>query len=421
VSEARTASPIRSPTWRRSWSRVVDLLEAVEVHEDDREPAAVALRVPDGLADPLAEEQPVGQAGERVVQRLVLVELALADELLLGALALGDVLDHRHHRLGGAGRVALQDGPHVGPQRRARPGGAARLELEGLARPGHHLGQEPVDDVPVVAQQMLGEARAGQLVGADPQHLLERRVDLDAHAVGVQAQDADRGAVEQGAEAGDGARLVAASLELGHPGDRRPEHHGEHLQGLAIVLIEALLLGTAHHVQGADHLVAPEQRDADQRRVAHLGALDLVDAGVADRVLDQHRLPTLDRVAGHRARDRPPRVERAGGDAADGARVDHLAVDQVDHGPVGADDRLGAVGHDLHDRLEIIAGGHDAPLGLDDQREALIAVELAARHGRGGLRPDAGRPCAGRGSRRTCSHYRRRSAELEPIGTRSRR
>ena len=83
-----------------SWSpagvpqRVVDLLEAIEVHQRDREQRAAASGVADGLIDPLAKQDPVGQTGERVVQGLVLVELGLADQVALGAFALGDVLDH---------------------------------------------------------------------------------------------------------------------------------------------------------------------------------------------------------------------------------------------------------------------------------------------------------------------------------------
>jgi hypothetical protein len=46
---------------------VVDLLEAVEVDEEHGEPAPMAMRRMDGLTETVGEQQPVGQAGERVV------------------------------------------------------------------------------------------------------------------------------------------------------------------------------------------------------------------------------------------------------------------------------------------------------------------------------------------------------------------
>ena len=53
--------------------RVVDVLEAVEVDEDDRERAAVAVARRERLLEPVAQQGAVGQAGERVVERVVLV------------------------------------------------------------------------------------------------------------------------------------------------------------------------------------------------------------------------------------------------------------------------------------------------------------------------------------------------------------
>ena len=85
VSDARSAPCSRAPTSLeqlvagRVAERVVDLLEAIEVHHQ-RPRAACRRRSAwrDRLLDPVAEEHPVRQAGERVVQRLVLVQLGLA-------------------------------------------------------------------------------------------------------------------------------------------------------------------------------------------------------------------------------------------------------------------------------------------------------------------------------------------------------
>ena len=56
--------------------RVVDLLEAVEVDHDDAE-AAVLAEAAHRLLGAHCEEGPVGQAGQRVVQRLVVVQRGL--------------------------------------------------------------------------------------------------------------------------------------------------------------------------------------------------------------------------------------------------------------------------------------------------------------------------------------------------------
>ena len=73
---------------------VVDLLEAVEIHHQDRAAILGPASGAKGLIDPVAKQGAVGEPGERVVQRLVLVELSLGHERRLGGLLLGDVLDH---------------------------------------------------------------------------------------------------------------------------------------------------------------------------------------------------------------------------------------------------------------------------------------------------------------------------------------
>ena len=51
--------------------RVVDLLEPVQVHEQHRDVLAMALGSRQRLTHSVVEEDAVGQAGERVVERLV--------------------------------------------------------------------------------------------------------------------------------------------------------------------------------------------------------------------------------------------------------------------------------------------------------------------------------------------------------------
>ena len=49
--------------------RVVDVLEAVEVEQQDRDQATLAARARQLLAEPVAQQGAVGQAGEQIVQR----------------------------------------------------------------------------------------------------------------------------------------------------------------------------------------------------------------------------------------------------------------------------------------------------------------------------------------------------------------
>jgi hypothetical protein len=63
---------------------VVDLLEPVQVEEEDGHRPGLAFGPPQGVVDPVLEQGPVGQAGQRVVEGLV-------GELVLQLTALGDV------------------------------------------------------------------------------------------------------------------------------------------------------------------------------------------------------------------------------------------------------------------------------------------------------------------------------------------
>jgi len=64
--------------------RVVDVFEAVEVEEQDAEHVLVSPSGEERLAQPVAEEAPVGKAGQGVMERLVLERVGLG-------LAFGDV------------------------------------------------------------------------------------------------------------------------------------------------------------------------------------------------------------------------------------------------------------------------------------------------------------------------------------------
>lgn len=80
--------------------RIVDLFEPVQIHQQQRKPAIAAIGL-DRCLDSLAKQRPAREPGQRVVQRLMAVELSLLAQLLLcqlagvlGQLALADIQDH---------------------------------------------------------------------------------------------------------------------------------------------------------------------------------------------------------------------------------------------------------------------------------------------------------------------------------------
>jgi hypothetical protein len=65
--------------------RVVDLLEAIEVHDHHGDPDVLTAGNGEGLPDPVVEERSVRQVGERVVERLMLVDVGLLAQRVGGA------------------------------------------------------------------------------------------------------------------------------------------------------------------------------------------------------------------------------------------------------------------------------------------------------------------------------------------------
>ena len=83
--------------------RVVDLLEAVEVHEHDRGAVAAPLGGAERDLGPVAEHHPVGQVGQRVLEREALAD----DRLPAGAVDRDERQDEQRQRGG-----AVVDGEH---------------------------------------------------------------------------------------------------------------------------------------------------------------------------------------------------------------------------------------------------------------------------------------------------------------------
>ncbi len=98
--------------------RVVDALEVVEVDEQGRDRRPVAARAAEHVTEPVDDQRPVRQAGERVVGGHEGELLLLAVELVVGALALGlEGLAHPHERDVEAALEHLQRScQHVRPQ-----------------------------------------------------------------------------------------------------------------------------------------------------------------------------------------------------------------------------------------------------------------------------------------------------------------
>ncbi len=163
---------------------VVDGLEAVEVDEEDGQGAVVAPAGGQGLIDAVVEQGPVGQAGQGVVEGLVLAEpLQAGGEVAVlgqqGAVGQGPP-DGVDEGLGGHGleevAVHLADGGHgtfersLAGEEQDGQGGVALLEglgqLQAVA-----VREQVVDDHqggPVVGMEGQGLFGAGRADGGDP-------------------------------------------------------------------------------------------------------------------------------------------------------------------------------------------------------------------------------------------------------------
>src|SRR3954462_1842175 len=98
--------------------RIVDLLEAVEVHQQDRRRHPLPRDTSDGLAHPPSEELAVGKRGQGVVQRLVLALGRLAAQLIEQAPVLerdGGVVGEGVAKVGGWAVARAAPAPGGGP------------------------------------------------------------------------------------------------------------------------------------------------------------------------------------------------------------------------------------------------------------------------------------------------------------------
>ena len=181
---------------------VVDSFEVVEVEEDDGEAELLAARAGHRVAYALVEQGAVGQVGDRVVEGLM-------GELLLKRLALADVaaVEHDAPHRAVLEQVVVQDlevadaavlvGEQAFDRLRTAADSAAFPETQEQAHAVARM-QHPLKRLP------------DELLGGEPEHLLDRRALVDDPHIGVEHRDEVTRVLNQGGE----ARLAGAPVDL---------------------------------------------------------------------------------------------------------------------------------------------------------------------------------------------------------------
>ncbi len=295
--------------------RVVDLLEPVEIHQQQREPPAVPLNLPQRPGDPVVQEDPVGQAGQRVVQ-------GLAADLLLGVVPFDRRGQHVGDRLD---EVRLVRGklPWLRRVRHQQPETAAgrsdaggdtgdpadpAVDLGG-ARQRHTQGcHAMVDDHRAVRGQYPRDHRAMLRDGS--QHLAVRHAQRVAHDLGgLPPQAADRRPDERALAETGNRRLPPFGL----PQVRDVlQHHRQQVPGLPD-------LGDHRHPQRPLPRVPVDHRSGGQAQ-AQVGVLRLLGP---ERRRDQPPLAFQGGCAGVRPQQPGQPIQRVTGPQP--------AVDQTVH------------------------------------------------------------------------------------------
>ncbi len=357
VSDGRTCWLIRSATRRdelvagRVAERVVDHLEVVEVDQQQRHSAAAALVAGHRVLDPVAEQRPVGQAGQRVLERL-------AGQLALERLLLGHVADAQDDRVQvgvgqpvGAGHLDL-DPAAVGP---------AGTRLHSGRRPGRRLayGGDPLAD-------------GGQLVRVG-----DRGEPLDGQPLRLVAEDPPhRAAGEDDAAVGDREDRVGGVFQQRH---RAP------LGGLPLtVLAAAILGGLGAEPDDGDHDDGHGRNVRADHRVLDGGQAEI--AGGGQRTDLQHAPRAQHGTGGHQDDKRGRREDRQPGPVAPAVH-----------------EQQGQVGNVPADQPVPDAGAADDPLPVQQHARALAprrprrsagstsAAGSASRTRRGRPRAQSGR------------------------------
>jgi hypothetical protein len=210
---------------------VVDVLEPVQVDQQQSDRGSGGRSCGQGLGEPVGQQRPVGQPGQRVVVGLVL-------QPAFHGGAVGDV-PAGQHQSGDVRFVAkVEDGAF---QLAPAAGAVADPEQQRLAAagPGSDPGQRLVQPGLILGVQQLIEAGAGQPCGGSAEHCRHRPV-AGHHGAGlVQHGDHVAGCFDQDPEPGLGrqpgpqlggvqSRVAGAAQPGEQVGDDQPDADEEH-------------------------------------------------------------------------------------------------------------------------------------------------------------------------------------------------
>jgi hypothetical protein len=221
---------------------------------------------------------------------------------------------------------------------------------------------------------------ARDLVVAESEQSLDRRIRVDDLAVEVKQHHAGEGIGERRLEARQRLHLVALGLELGRVRHRAGQDHRQQLHRGELALAERAGV-IAVEQQKADSLPGVEQRNSDDRANAALARKGRVDPLIVLGVEAEQRPSAAHGVAGQVV---PERKTVRLGDfrrPADGPTDERVAVEQADRGRGATCQLTCPVSDALHDRLEVESHRGELMLHVDDraqdrdvERRAAIAI-----------------------------------------------
>ncbi len=289
-------------------------------------------------------------------------ELVVLTQHELAGLTFADVLDHHDRELRQACGVALEHGrPGAGPEHLPVLADVAFLDVVGVAGSRHDLAVERDAAVEVRRVGDVRDSQFAELGRGVAEHLLDRDVRLDHAPVGVEAEEADRGSVEDLAEAPERLDLSALGLQRVGVAEHRRKEDREQAEHARVVFVEAAGAGR-DRFEHSDRLVAAPQRDSEAAAAGEL----------ADhRTLPQEHRPGRAVVDRHGPAD--IRGERAG---AGGVSEGLVVVREQDGGALGARQLLRPQAEQGHDRVEVEVDRGDHALRLEDLLQ-MGAVALA--------------------------------------------
>ena len=271
---------------------LVDDLEVVEVHEEHADVVAAAFGAGERVLDPVDEQCPVRQVGQRVVQRQ-------SPHLGVELLALGDVA-HGEHQSADTG-----DTPHVGgDDLEVAPAPVCMAHM-----PFDDGGRGPVDQQHRELLRVVGleEIRQGSTVqGArwEPQHPFGRWRLVAHDTRSVDDHDGVGRVVDQHPEAGFAALVRHLTDQAGDPDHHQDEGEPTEDRDRRRVPHRSRCLLTEEHRRTDDRRAAHEDKSA----IAGTATIDRRDGELGASTGAAPPLPTPRRTRSNRG---PPSCARA--------------------------------------------------------------------------------------------------------------